>query len=283
MEINKKALGQRIHELRKSNNMSMAELAKKIHAGAKSTVNTWEKGETLPRPKYLKSLANVLGVSENYLKFGSLKTYLTNLILSDYMSDNSICGETIREYLGLKTDWYSFMNGIPLDPGTDKPVDPDNLENVQLQATLDMIKEIIDKNYSDISDFLKDDLQYNNDFSILQKVQAWFRGSSVKALNTFEGEYRLFRKGLEDHIPSSMGFENASIDEVKKRISNTGKSISDEEALDMVFTSKLSNWQMDALNSLSKLNSEYQSQLQKIHNKELASKVLKNLQKHKKD
>ncbi|MGY0245528.1 helix-turn-helix domain-containing protein [Limosilactobacillus fermentum] len=76
MEVNKQALGARIRELRKSHNMSMESLAEKVGASGKSTINSWEKGVTKPRPKFLSKLSEVLGVEKEFLEFGSPEQYI---------------------------------------------------------------------------------------------------------------------------------------------------------------------------------------------------------------
>lgn len=258
VKIKKESVGQRIHDLRKSKNVSMEELAKKVGASGKSTVNTWEKGLTIPRAKYLESLADYFGVSVNYLKYGTLKNYLIDLVITDFDSKNSLIGSRVEDYIGVVTDYYGFKNGVPVGN-----IPTEKYGDFYHEGELAFIREAFDSHFSDISKFLGSSLKYNNDTEILKKLEQWLISATSNAGTTFAGMERLFRDGLEKWMPSSMGYENQTVEEVKK----DDKFMSnwpDEKILDTIYQSKLLNWQMDALEKLSNLNEEYKKELEKL-------------------
>ena len=59
-------LSTRIFELRKENNLSQKELALKINVSQKA-IDFWEKGINEPKASYIILLANVFGVTADYL------------------------------------------------------------------------------------------------------------------------------------------------------------------------------------------------------------------------
>ena len=66
MEEVKDIVAKNIHELRKKNNMTQLELAEKLNYSDK-TVSKWEKGENSPDITFLVEIANIFGVSLDYL------------------------------------------------------------------------------------------------------------------------------------------------------------------------------------------------------------------------
>ena len=66
MEEVKDIVAKNIHELRKKNNMTQLELAEKLNYSDK-TVSKWEKGENSPDITVLVEIANIFGVSLDYL------------------------------------------------------------------------------------------------------------------------------------------------------------------------------------------------------------------------
>lgn len=77
MQINKQQVGHRIHELRITANLSMAELASAVGLAGKSTINDWEKGRTLANAERMEKLAVFFKVPVNYIRYGSLTDYVT--------------------------------------------------------------------------------------------------------------------------------------------------------------------------------------------------------------
>ena len=62
-------LGQRINELRQARGWSQVELAKRLNI-SKQTVSNWETGKTQPDIETLTQLAQLFGVSTEYLIYG---------------------------------------------------------------------------------------------------------------------------------------------------------------------------------------------------------------------
>lgn len=56
----------KMRELRKNKNMLQSELAKKLHVST-STIGMWEQGRNQPDTELLKQMANIFGVSTDYL------------------------------------------------------------------------------------------------------------------------------------------------------------------------------------------------------------------------
>ena len=66
MESVKKTVAHNLHELRKLNNMTQAELAAKLNYSDKS-ISKWENGESMPDIETLCELAEMYGVTLDYL------------------------------------------------------------------------------------------------------------------------------------------------------------------------------------------------------------------------
>ncbi len=60
-------LAQRIKELRKASNMTQEDLALKVGAKRKQAVSNWEKGSAIPTLTSAVKLAEIFGVSLDYL------------------------------------------------------------------------------------------------------------------------------------------------------------------------------------------------------------------------
>lgn len=258
LKEDKREIGERIHSLRTAKNISMDELAQNIGAGGKSTINTWEKGITLPRSNFLLQLSKYFGVSVNYLKYGSLKNYLIDLVVNDWDKKDSIIFSDLEQYLKVATDYSGFKNGFPVGV-------PDNkLGDFYHEGELSFIRDAINSNYSEISKFLGSTLRYENDIEILKELKQWFRSSANRVGSSFLGLTRLFQDGIEKWMPSSMGYSEKTIEKVKNDKKDFTSKLSDEQILDTIYQSKLVDWQIDALDKLSKIKQEYLNELQKI-------------------
>lgn len=258
MKEDKREIGERIHSLRTAKNISMDELAKNIGAGGKSTINTWEKGVTLPRSNFLLKLSKYFGVSVNYLKYGSLKNYLINLLIDDWDKEDPITANYLERYLEVATDYSGFKNGFPVGV-------PDNkVGYFYHEGELSFIRDAINRNYSEIASFLGSTLRYENDIEILEKLKQWFRSSANRVGSSFLGLTRLFQDGIEKWMPSSMGYSEKTVEEVKNDKKDFTSKLPDEQILDTIYQSKLVDWQIDTLDKLSKIKQEYLNELKKI-------------------
>lgn len=100
MKANAKKVGKRIKMLRLNNELTLKELGKNLSLSI-STINSWERGISLPRKETLSLLANFFNVDENWLLFGSVEEYLTDII-EFYNLENQISKEeafNFKKYL----------------------------------------------------------------------------------------------------------------------------------------------------------------------------------------
>ncbi|MRI03749.1 helix-turn-helix domain-containing protein [Lactobacillus reuteri] len=263
MKINKKDVGSRILNLRKSKNLSMDDLAKKIGAGGKSTINTWEKGVTLPRPSFLKAIASEFNVSVNYLKYGNLNNYLDNLVRNDLSSESSILDENkdVENYLLIATDFGNIRNGAPYNEKLKQSND-----EIISNAKLDLAVGAIDSNFTEISELLGNTLKYENDIAILKSLKKWFRLSSNRKAVTFLGYSRIYLNSLEEISPSFLVF-NDSVEKIKADKDNYMSKWPVEKILDATYQAKLSDWQLKAIEELGQMRTEYELELKKLKNK----------------
>lgn len=80
MEIDKKALGQRIKSIRQSKGLTMEQFGKFFDNASKGVVSNWEKGSNIPNNARLKMIAQFAEISVNELLYGSKEAYEKKLI-----------------------------------------------------------------------------------------------------------------------------------------------------------------------------------------------------------
>lgn len=80
MEIDKKALGQRIKTIRQSKGLTLEEFGKFFDNASKGVVSNWEKGTNIPNNARLKMIAQFGEKSVNELLYGSASEYEKRLI-----------------------------------------------------------------------------------------------------------------------------------------------------------------------------------------------------------
>ena len=227
--------------------MTLEEVASRIGAKGKSTVNSWERGTTKPREQFLNALSELFSVSTDYLKYGSLQPYLIRLILDDYQRLDSVTYFPISTYLNYTTERLSFIDKIP-------PAE----ENEINDADVNEISEILDHNLDDIVNYLGDGLRYGNDQEILQKVKNWFINNIRKPMKSFLGEYRHFRHKIT-YVPSSINFSDKSISDIQKEL-----DVNSQTALDIKYKSKLGDLYLKMVNDLENLKKEYEDRLKSL-------------------
>lgn len=255
MKIDKKQVGQRIKELRQSRNLTLDEVAKIIHAKGKSTVNAWERGATVPRNDFLVSLCKLFNVSKEELLFGSLDTYLLNLIINDYQSENSLTHSSIENYLNLTSERLDFLDSLPFNYAQEEA------PQVVKKADADAIRYAVTPKISLLTDFLGPKLKYNNDREILKLVAKWFNKLAEEPMNSFLGQYRELKHDLSMWVPSAMGLSNKTVDEV---LAQSNYASNKQEALELIFKSKMADLQTTMLKDLEQLKSSYEKQAQKL-------------------
>lgn len=85
-DINKIEVGQRIKNIRLSKGMTLEEFGKIFNA-TKGNVLKWEKGQSLPNPERLKTIAKIADISVNSLLYGTFEERLAT-ILTKTMEEN---------------------------------------------------------------------------------------------------------------------------------------------------------------------------------------------------
>lgn len=70
MKIDKKAVGQRIKNIRLNKGMTLEEFGKLFNA-TKSNVNSWEIGNALPNKERIKTISKIVNISINELLYGT--------------------------------------------------------------------------------------------------------------------------------------------------------------------------------------------------------------------
>lgn len=88
-------IADKIKSLRFENAMSQAKLAKELNV-SKSTVGLWETGDTLPSAKAVREMAEIFGVSADYiLSLSDKKEH--DISISEYTGLTEKAIETIRK------------------------------------------------------------------------------------------------------------------------------------------------------------------------------------------
>ncbi|EOH99191.1 hypothetical protein UAY_01968 [Enterococcus moraviensis ATCC BAA-383] len=80
MKIDLKATGNRIKEIRKQHNYSMAAFANLVGNSSASTVNNWEKGNNLPKQARLEKIAILGNTTADWLRYGDFNDYIKQLL-----------------------------------------------------------------------------------------------------------------------------------------------------------------------------------------------------------
>lgn len=92
-------IAERIKQLREQNNMTQAELARKLHI-TRSAVNSWEMGISVPSTAILMDLADLFHVSTDFL-LGMQKTSTIDI---SQLNDNEVLllQRMIAYFMGMK-------------------------------------------------------------------------------------------------------------------------------------------------------------------------------------
>ena len=78
ININKKAVGSRIKQIRTNKGYTLESFGK-LFGASKSNVQKWETGFTLPNKERLASISKIADLTVNELMYGSIDEYLENL------------------------------------------------------------------------------------------------------------------------------------------------------------------------------------------------------------
>lgn len=75
MNVDKKALGQRIKSIRQSKGLTMEEFGKFFDNASKGVISNWEKGSNIPNNARLKMIAQFGGITVDELLYGNFQLY----------------------------------------------------------------------------------------------------------------------------------------------------------------------------------------------------------------
>lgn len=158
MEINKKEVGHKISDIRKSHNLTMEDFGKIVDA-PKSAVNNWEKGRNLPSKPRLLKIAMFGDTNTQYLLYGSNEEqtykYLLNLLIN-FTSSNSLLSGKLSSYLDYYQENSKFRKysekDISLPVYWDEHDDKDHIQKMgekRVAALKDIAKRVNNKMDSD--------------------------------------------------------------------------------------------------------------------------------------
>ena len=81
MNIDKKALGQRIKSIRQDKGLTMEEFGKFFDNASKGVISNWEKGSNIPNNTRLKMIAQFGGISVDELLYGDYQARIKKILL----------------------------------------------------------------------------------------------------------------------------------------------------------------------------------------------------------
>src|SRR5690625_4715311 len=90
-EYNRDGVRERIRSLREKRDMTLKEFSEYLDIPV-SSINSWERGVSIPRPNYLKLLADKNDVSENWILYGDVEDYVTDVLV--YLKIYDMISET---------------------------------------------------------------------------------------------------------------------------------------------------------------------------------------------
>jgi len=100
MNIDKKALGQRIKSIRQDKGLTMEEFGKFFDNASKGVISNWEKGSNIPNNTRLKMIAQFGGISVDELLYGDYKARIKKILLDKPNIDE----KSIKFFLKFFTD-----------------------------------------------------------------------------------------------------------------------------------------------------------------------------------
>lgn len=260
MKMDPKKIGYRIHELRKQNNMSMDALAKELNLAGKSTINNWERGRSVPNINTLNNLATFFNVDLNYLRYGTLKGYIIDLISSDLKSDDSLLNQAVQDFLSVySSDYARFKNSSLILDENNNVLSPENYEQIILNKTQEEFITIFSNElYTTFINYLGKEFHYENDSNIIQKLIKFLKRETLYYSNTFIAKYNSIYNTLMNNF--SMDYDGTyadkTLEEIKELYPN---DITYDKALDIKYNDKLFNLETDFLMKLDQLFKEYKN------------------------
>lgn len=209
-------VGKRIRHIRYDLGLSMTQFAKRIDKKAMSgTISNWETGKNLPNNERIKRIAELGGVSVNYLLYGIDDRFENGESITYYLGTTI---HQIRDRLSLSQEEFGKLFNPPADRKTvsnwEKRISIPNSERLQIIADL----EIPDDNpgaHVTINDLIG--TEEMSDF--------WSRGDAIISdeLNQYKGpldkkEIMIQVSQKMHHIASKNNLWDLSKSEMKKHI-----------------------------------------------------------------
>lgn len=115
MEIDLKAAGARIKQIRKQHKYSMAAMAKLVGTSSASTVNNWEKGNNLPNKGRLEKIAILGNTTVEWLIYGDFPTYVLSLLTGVVSEDKLSNPEFVATLIDiLKREHVSYTDDLQI-------------------------------------------------------------------------------------------------------------------------------------------------------------------------
>ncbi len=267
MKINKKDVGNRIKELRNQKNISMSTLAKEIKVASKSTVNSWERGQSVPKQSTLTKLASFFNVDINFLKYGTLKKYVISLLKEDLNSQDSILYATVEDFLTFYDERFiDFQNAAIFYDDNGKVIPPEKYPSLIHKETISgFIKIFSSELYSEFEKYAGNQLHYENDNKLLDLMLNFLARETVYYSETFIGKCNIAKKTINENLPFAAGYSDKSIKEIEKEVSKLPNT---HTAIDLKYSSKLFDLEMNFLKKLNNLENEYNDLKNNLKDKE---------------
>lgn len=281
MKIDKKAVGRRLAELRKQKNLTMEEVATSLNLGGKSTVNNWEKGRSFPK-KQLNELANLLDTSPEYISYGSVEEYLTELVKTDFQSKDSVLHENLISYFKLFYDYEQATS-----PGSFKydengklvqVIDKNGVIDVEKTFQAEQVwiegftNECLDQFLKDNLTQLKSNVASYNDSENLRLINSYIVG----IIATKQRELPVIISQIENYIteksylitPSFRFFGAVSDEEITEKINTflRSKDVSPKKKIEYFYNSKFLSVAENFKDQAEKIAKDYQHALADLSN-----------------
>ena len=175
MEINKLELGNRIRNVRNKRLESMEKFGQAIadatnnqSKSGKSNVSRWERGENIPNNETLKAIADLGGISINYLLYGDLKSRIISQIKMYIAEKNlNLSDERINEAINNLLDILK---------------DETSNENIRLEVQAEFILDIMNTmEWEELSDNELTELStYQEVLLALQLAESKLKESNIQ-------------------------------------------------------------------------------------------------------
>lgn len=192
MKINKKEIGKRLKDLRKSKNLTQQELANIFSLAGSGTINNWEKGKSKPKDTkeqpFLTRYSEFFDVSKDWILYGSLNEYI-----QDILSENNIniYSDEVNHFILTCISKYSKL--------------PPKIANKLLYLSSEELEsEELSKQYID----------YPSESSILHDYNKFIHDTSLK----------INKNKLGNRLASIRKANNLSQEEIAEIIGVNGKS-----------------------------------------------------------